>query len=49
MATYDIKVSVEYNFEVEAENDEDAKKQAWRYEEFYMNAEVLSIEIQEQD
>ena len=47
MALYDVKVTVEYNYEVEADSPEEAEKQGWAYEDYYMHAEVYSIEIEE--
>ena len=48
MPTYDIKVIVEYNYEVEADNDKDAEEQGWYYEDHAYSGEVYSIEIEEQ-
>jgi hypothetical protein len=48
MPMYDLKVIVEYNYEVEAENEAEAKKQGWNYEDYYFNAEVHSINVEEQ-
>jgi hypothetical protein len=47
MPTYDLKVIVEYNYEVEAENEEEAEKMGWEYED-YGFPEVYSIEVDEQ-
>lgn len=48
MPTYDLKVIVEYNYEVEAENVEEAEQQGWEYEDYSYTAEVYSIEVDEQ-
>jgi hypothetical protein len=48
MPTYDVKVIVEYNYEVEAENDKEAEEQGWHYEDYAYTGEVYSIEIDEQ-
>jgi hypothetical protein len=48
MPTYDIKVLVEYNYEVEAENDQEAEEQGWYYEDHAYSGEVYSIDIDEQ-
>lgn len=48
MPTYDVKVIVEYNYEVEADNDQEAEEQGWHYEDYGYTAEVYSIEIDEQ-
>ena len=49
MATYNVKVVVEYEFEVEADSYEDAEKQGWEYEEYYYTGQVDSIEVDELD
>ena len=46
---YDLKVVVTYEYEVEAENEAEAEAQGWAYEDFYMNAEVYSIDVEEQE
>lgn len=48
MATYDVKVIVEYTYEVEAENEKDAKEQGWFYEDYGYSGEVYSINVDEQ-
>jgi hypothetical protein len=48
MPTYDLKVIVEYNYEVEAENAEEAEKMGWEYEDYGYSSEVYSIEVDEQ-
>ena len=48
MPTYDLKVIVEYNYEVEAENAEEAEQMGWEYED-YGFPEVYSIEVDEQE
>ncbi len=48
MPTYDVKVIVEYNYEVEAESPEEAEQQGWEYEDYPWTAEVYSIEVDEQ-
>jgi hypothetical protein len=48
MATYDIKVLVEYNYEVEAENKDEAEKMGWEYEDYGYTGEVYSIDVDEQ-
>ena len=49
MPTYDIKVLVEYNYEVEANSDKEAEEQGWMYEDYPYSGEVYSIEIDEQE
>jgi len=48
MPTYNIKVLVEYNYEVEAESDKEAEEQGWMYEDYAYSGEVYSIDIDEQ-
>lgn len=48
MPTYDVKVIVEYNYEVEAENQAEAEEQGWAYEDYRGFAEVYSIDVYEQ-
>lgn len=45
MNTYNIKVTVEYEYEVEAETYEDAEKQGWEYEEYNYTGSVYDIEV----
>jgi hypothetical protein len=45
MATYDVKVIVEYNYEVEADNLDEATEQGWQYEDYSHFAEVYSIAV----
>jgi hypothetical protein len=45
MAQYEITVSVEYIYTVEADSIEEAEKQGWEYEEYAYNASVLEIEV----
>lgn len=47
MPLYDLKVIVEYRYEVEADNEAAAEKQGWSYEDYYFNAEVYSIDVEE--
>jgi hypothetical protein len=49
MPTYDVKVIVEYNYEVEADTPELAEEQGWDYEEYAYTGEVYSIEVDEQE
>ena len=48
MPTYDIKVLVEYNYEVEANSDKEAEEQGWMYEDYAYSGEVYSIDVDEQ-
>jgi hypothetical protein len=45
MATYDVKVIVEYNYEVEAYSIENAQAKGWEYEDYAHFAEVYSVEV----
>ena len=45
---YDIKVIVEYMYEVEAENETEAEEQGWHYEDYAYSGEVYSIDVDEQ-
>jgi hypothetical protein len=49
MATYDVKVSVTYFYEVQADSDEEAEKQGWMYEDYAHFAEVEDITVSEQE
>ena len=49
MPMYDIKVTVEYQYEVEAENDTEAEELGWHYEDHAYSGEVYSIEIEQQE
>lgn len=49
MPTYDVKVIVEYYYEVEADNEAEAEKLGWAYEEYSHSGEVYSIEVEEQE
>lgn len=48
MPTFDVKVIVEYNYEVEAETPELAEEQGWFYEDHAYSGEVYSIDVDEQ-
>lgn len=47
MPVYDLKVVVEYYYEVEAENEKAAEEQGWFYEDYSFGAEVYSIKVDE--
>jgi hypothetical protein len=44
MKTYDVKVIVEYMYEVDVESEEEAQELGWQYEDYSHFAEVYSIE-----
>ena len=48
MSTYDVKVVVEFNYEVEADNISQAEEQGWHWEDYAMYGEVYSIDVEEQ-
>jgi hypothetical protein len=45
MATFDVKVIVEYFYEVEADSAQEAEEQGWMYEDYRGFAEVYSIDV----
>ncbi len=47
MPTYNVKVIVEYEYEVDVENEELAEKEGWNYEEYAHHASVYSIDVEE--
>jgi hypothetical protein len=48
MPTFDVKVIVEYNYEVEAESAKEAEELGWYYEDYSYSGEVYSIDVDEQ-
>ena len=49
MPTFDIKVVVEYMYEVEAEDEAAAEELGWHYEDYAYSGEVYSIDVDEQE
>lgn len=47
MPIYDLKVVVEYFYEVEAENEAAAEEQGWHFEDHTNYGEVYSIKVEE--
>lgn len=45
MGLYNVKVTVEYEYEVEADTPEDAEKQGWEYEDYSYTGSVYDIEV----
>lgn len=45
MKTYDVKVVVEYFYEVEAEDEKAAEELGWHYEDYQHFGEVYSIDV----
>ena len=49
MPRYDVKVKVTYYYEIEADDDIEAEKQGWMYENYAYSGELQSIDISEID
>jgi hypothetical protein len=49
MATYNVTVMVEYSYEVEADNDEAAEAEGWKYEDYGYTAQVDGITVDKMD
>jgi hypothetical protein len=47
MPKYEVTVQVEYCYEVEADDQFEAEKQGWEYEDYRYSATVDSIEVKE--
>lgn len=47
MPKYEVTVHVEYCYEVEADNYEDAEKMGWEYENYQYTATVDEIQVAE--
>ena len=47
MPTYNVKVVVEYEYEVEVDNEELAEKEGWNYEEYANWGSVYSIDVED--
>jgi len=47
MATYNVKVVVEYQYEVEVDTEAEAEAEGWKYEEYKHTAQVDSIDVEE--
>lgn len=45
MNTYAIKTTVDYYFEVEAEDEKAAEELGWHYEDYAFGGEVYSISV----
>lgn len=45
MATFEVKVRVDYFYEVEAENEAEAIEQGWHYEDYAHFADVYSVDV----
>jgi hypothetical protein len=49
MAEYELKVTVEYEYTVEADSWEDAERMGWKYEDHAYSATVYSIDVTENE
>ena len=49
MATYTVRVAVDYLYEIEADSKEDAEAEGWKYEDYNMFAQVDFIKVAEVD
>lgn len=47
MATYNVKVIVEYEYEVDCDTPEEAEKEGWNYEDYGAWASVYSIDVED--
>jgi hypothetical protein len=45
MKTYDVKVVVEYFYDVEADSEAEAIESGWKYEDYAHFGEVYSIDV----
>lgn len=49
MPNYNVKVIVEYEYEVEADSEEIAEQEGWNYEDYQNWGSVYSIDVEELD
>lgn len=49
MSKYEVKVIIEYNYEVEADSYEEAEQEGWKYENYRHHGEVVSIDVTEDE
>lgn len=47
MPSYDVEVTVNFMYEVEADSREEAEQEGWNWEEYPQFAEVYSIDVTE--
>ena len=45
MATYEVSVRVDFNYEVEANSEKEAEELGWHWEDYAHFAEVYSINV----
>jgi len=48
MPKYDVEVTVNFSYEVEADSIAEAEEQGWNWEEYPMFGEVYNISVDEQ-
>jgi hypothetical protein len=48
MPKYDVEVTVNFMFEVEADNIAEAEAEGWKWEDYAMFGEVYNISVDEQ-
>jgi len=49
MATYYVTVRVDFSYEVEADSEELAEAEGWKYEDHLYSGEVYSIDVEEKE
>lgn len=47
MATFNVKVIVEYEYEVDCDTEEEAEAEGWNYEDYSHAASVYSIDVED--
>lgn len=49
MALFNVKVTVDFEYEVEADDEQDAERQGWEYENYLYTGSVYDISVDELD
>tara|TARA_R110000782_G_scaffold48022_1_gene105285 strand:+ start:242 stop:421 length:180 start_codon:yes stop_codon:yes gene_type:complete len=49
MATYIVKVTVDYEFEVEADSEDEAEAEGWKYQNYAQFGTVDGIDVEQLD
>ena len=47
MPTYRVQVRVDFDYEIEADNEEQAEQQGWAWEDYTAWSDVYSIDVEE--
>jgi len=47
MPNYRIQVTVNFDYEIEADNEADAEEQGWKWEDYTPWSDVYSIDVEE--